>query len=252
MVLGLLAAGAARAQNPEIPGTLDRSAGGVSSGTVREQAQTFADRAGLGCDVVDAALRGRDEGGSQQWEVACAEGDGYVVLGPPAQRAIDCLAMSSGSRCRLPGNADVEATIGRLARAAGITCPMDDGRLVGRSAAGTPIYEVGCFRTSGAWLERDETGWRTTDCVKVVARGGECRFTSQAEIEAGLIQRLAPACDARAGRWMGSGRDGDWYEVACRDGRGLVARYDVEDRLVETLPCDQAARIGDGCRLTRD
>jgi hypothetical protein len=253
LVVVLTAAGSALAQNPEIPATMDRAPQGLApAGSPREVAQAAADAIGLDCQVEDATIRGRDVSGAMQWEVACAAGDGHVVIGAPEARAVDCLALVGGAAapCRLPGNADPARAVARLAANAGLACPVNEGRLVGRTPSGGIIYEAGCADEAGAWIERLGDGWTVTECLKVVGRGGECRFTDLAEADAALVRRLAPVCVANRARWMGSSASGDWYEAACADGSAQVARFDPEGRLAETLPCAQAMRIGDGCRLS--
>lgn len=245
-LLPLVLAGAAQAQQAH---TADRSMGGrgAESGA-RMEAQRAADDLGLTCVVADAVSLGRDGVGRPAWEIACEAGDGHVVIA--GDRAMACLALANGSTpCRLPANRNAGRAVAGLAREAGVTCRVAQGRLVGRTPDGSWIYEVGCAEGAGAWIERNGEVWTVTPCDRVAAIGGECRFTSEAQIDRALIARVAAVCPARRARFMGGEANGDWYEAVCADGRHLVARIDATGTVAETLPCDEAALIGDGCRL---
>lgn len=128
-------------------------------------------------------------------------------------------------------------------------CDVTDGRLVGRTPDEAWVYEVACDDSLGMWIERLGETWTLTPCDRVVAIGGECRFTSTARIQEALVARVSAVCTAREARWMGGETTGDWYEAACDDGRRLVARIDRSGTVAETLSCDEAGLIGDGCKL---
>lgn len=242
----LLFGGVAQAQQAH---TSDRTLGGRGQASlVRMDAQRAVDAMALPCAVRDAAFLGRDANGRPAWEVACAAGDGHVVL--DGAGALDCLALSNGSTpCRLAANRDPARAVAPLAAAAGVSCRVTDGRLVGRTPEEAWVYEIGCEQEPGVWIERLGQAWTVTPCDRVVAKGGECRFTSEAQLDAALVQRVTSVCPARRARWMGSEPAGEWYEAACADGRRLVARIDAAGAVVETLPCEEAGLIGAGCRL---
>jgi len=56
-----------------------------------------------------------------------------------------------------------------------------------------------------------------------------------------------PDCDLAAVRFMGGDGHDRYFQVACTEGPDLVARLDDKDRLVETIACQDASAIGDGC-----
>jgi hypothetical protein len=144
-----------------------------------------------------------------------------------------------------------------LARQAGLDCRVDAGAMIGLTPEGGRLYEAGCADAEGAWLERTAGGgWRITDCLTVVARGGACRFTTEAESLAAFETRLSEAgetgCRPARLRHMGQGPSGPLYEVGCRgEGDGVVARFNADGRIGEVLPCEAAKHIGGGCILPR-
>lgn len=246
LLIPLVLAGAAQAQQAH---TADRSMGGRGAESeVRTAAQRAANDLGLSCVVTDAVALGRDGVGRPAWEIACEVGDGHVVIA--GDRTMDCLALANGSTpCRLPANRNAARAVAGLAREAGVTCRVAEGRLVGRTSDEARIYEVGCADGAGVWIEQNGEAWTVTPCDRVAAIGGECRFTSQADVDRALIARVAAVCPARRARFMGGEANGEWYEAACDDGRRLVARIDASGAVAETLPCAEAGLIGDGCRL---
>lgn len=245
-LIPLALAGAAHAQQAD---TADRTMGGRAGESVlRMDAQRAADDLALTCAVEDAVALGRDGVGRPAWEIACEAGDGHVIVA--GDRTMDCLALANGGTpCRMPANRDPARAVGGLAREAGVTCPVAQGRLVGRTPDGAIVYEVGCEDGPGAWIERSGAAWTVTPCDRVAAIGGECRFTSPSDIDRALVARVAAVCPARRARFMGGEAGGEWYEAACDDGRRLVARIDATGAVAETLPCEEARLIGDGCRL---
>mgnify|MGYP006864735816 CR=1 FL=1 len=214
--------------------------------------QAVVDRAGVDCRVTNGIVRGRDAGGSTQYEVACHDAPGFIVMDGPTYRAVSCLALSGGSAgCRLRENADTGRHYARMAELAGVDCEVEDGRLVGLNPAGDTIYEIGCAGPAGYWLEKSDSGWRRTDCLTVWSQGGECRLTSRAEgrmvFRARLSGTTLEGCAVNALRTIGYGENGVYYEVACGPGPNVVAHFDPAGELREVIPCAEASRIGDGC-----
>ena len=255
----LTAAGPATGQDIRDHGTTSR--GRLGDRSVVHAAQALIARAGVDCEVTRARLRGRDATGAAQYEVTCRDGSGYFVIGPPVNEAHSCLALESPSgrsrapTCRMPSNRNSLAQYRRFARAAGLDCRVDQGVMVGLSPRGGELYEIGCRGVGGAWIERSNGAWTAKDCLTVTAEGSTCRFTSLDEtlatFRSWVLHTELATCDPRAVRAMGSSRDGVYYEVECAGGRPIVARFSASRSLVEVIACDQAGRIGGGCRLGR-
>lgn len=232
----------------------DYSRGGLLPDyTTRLSASDLARRLGLSCDVSQVQMRGRTESGTAIYEVICRQGGGYILIGAPDERAVDCAALEAGppeSACRLPGAANVTSAVRRYAVTAGLTCQVDGGRLVGLSTSGGRIYEAGCLGQSGAWLTEGPGGWEPLDCLRVEARGDSCRLTTEAERVRTLSESVtAQACAPQTYRYMGESNYDSLIEISCLTGAGYVVRLGPEGALREAIPCARATMIGDGCRL---
>lgn len=219
-------------------------------------AQEAVGRAGVSCHVTNGVLRGREAGGATHYEVACSDGPGFVVIGPP-YRATSCLLLAanhrgSGGSCRLRENADTRRHYARMAASAGVDCAVEQGRFVGLSPRDGIIHEIGCAGPSGYWLEQSTDGWLVTDCLTVSSQGGECRLTSRREDRAAFRARMArtelAGCDVSDVRAMGQADDGIYFEVRCGSRESVVARFDPADVLSDVIPCAEADLIGGGCQ----
>jgi hypothetical protein len=250
--------------------TLERSP--TTRGLIRDTsvllaAADAAARAGADCDVTGALLRGRDSFGDRQYEVACREGPGYVIIAGTANIAHNCLLLASQNErferegastrqapaCVLRANRNPIRHFASIAARAGMDCRVDEGRVVGLSPTSTTIYEIGCRRAPGAWIEQADRDWIVTDCLDVRSRGDLCQFTTEPEELAGFRPRLsgsaAEACAPTRVRDMGRNAAGlTWYELTCAEGAPVVVSLDAGRRVTNVLSCTEAAYIGDGCR----
>lgn len=213
-------------------------------------------RAHIDCRVTDAQVRGRGASGATHFEVACADGPGFVIVSAPDNVTVSCLALAGGRRsggagCRLPANSDPRRHFARMAAEAGVSCPVEEGMLSGLSPAGGFIYEVACRGPEGFWLEESAGRWTVRDCLTIRAEGAECRLTPRGDDSRAFLTRLAGTelqdCGVEDVRAMGQGPTGDFYEIRCRD-RDVVARFATGGGLQEVIPCAEARRIGDGCQ----
>jgi hypothetical protein len=250
--------------------TLERSptARGLTRDTsVLLAARDAAERAGAECDVTEAVLRGRDRFGDRQYEVACREGPGFLIIAGMTNIAHNCLLLASQNErferqetstrqapvCLLRANRNPVRHFASMATQAGMDCRVDEGRVVGLSPTGTTIYEIGCHRAPGAWIEQADRDWIVTDCLDVRSRGDLCQFTTEPEELAGFRPRLsgsaAEACAPTRVRDMGRTSAGlTWYELTCAEGAPVVVSLDAGRRVTNVLSCTEAAYIGDGCR----
>ncbi len=260
-LVSALVAGPALAQDGQGLGTTSRGRAG-SDAFVVEAAQRALEGAEVDCRVTEAVSRGRDANGDTHYEAVCAEGPGYVVIGSPQPQAFSCLAFDAsggpltGTSCRLPENRDARRHYAQMAADAGVDCEVDEGRLIGMSADGHVLYEIGCRGAAGVWLEQTGGDWEVTDCLTVASQGGECRMTSDSQARASFALRLdgseLAGCTPADVRAMGRGADGDYFEVLCAGGPHVVTRFDTDRRLAEIIPCAEARKIGSGCRYNPD
>lgn len=238
------------------------SRGRIPDSSTRMLAQDAVRRVGIDCQVMAAMALGSDVNGVPQYEVTCEDGPGYILVGAPVDEAIDCLALASPTRsegrrvsrsrtCRLPGNRNTITILARMARQAGMGCRVDEGALVGVSPDRVPIYEIGCARSAGGWIEHTRSGWRVTDCMTIEAQGNSCRFTSPNEQMVLFRDRLPASalsvCNPVGARYMGQGPSGSFYEADCGGNRGVVVAFNEAGEFQEIIPCVEAGQVGDGC-----
>lgn len=260
VAVGALTASPAAAQSPAEHGSSSR--GLLRDASSVMAAQDVVDRAGLACRVTDALRRGRDDTGADHYEVACAEGPGFVVVGTPPFQSASCLALDEpetrppgAAACRLTPNRNLRRHFARMAADAGVACAVERGAIAGLAPSGRMIVEIACRGPEGYWLEETTGGWTTRDCLTVRAQGGQCRLTPERDDAAAFERRLAgtalAGCRPGEVRVMGEGEAGVWYALRCRDG-DMAARLGRSGVLEEVVPCTEAGRIGGGCRLGRD
>ncbi len=264
VALSLVAAAASAQQSlDETPTTRGR----VRDTATLLAAQDAAARAGVDCVVTSASLRGRDSFGDRQYEAVCRQGPGYLIIDGTSPTAHSCLLLASQSdrfqrgepsirpapTCVLRGNRNPVRHFASMAAGAGMDCRVDEGRVVGLSPTGITIYEIGCRRAPGAWIEQASGAWVVTDCLDIRSRGDLCQFTTEPEELAGFRPRLsgsaAEACTPTRVRDMGRNAAGlTWYELTCAGDDPIVVSLDAGRRVTNVLTCREAAHIGDGCR----
>jgi hypothetical protein len=257
-----------------IPSRLDRQRQrngvylrGPSRPEIMSSSQSEMNTANVACRVVDARLVGFNYEQQAVYEVTCGAGMGYVVGASSPPTVTDCITVAGRAeialredaaaepvRCTLSANQNVTGQVSNFARAAGVTCDIDQATMAGTSIAGNAIYEIGCKDADGYWVEKNGAEWILTPCVKVAALNSACRFTTAEEQSATLRSWLAgtaaSACDVTGVRYIGANTSGAFYETRCGHGDGYVARFDDDMRVQQVYPCAQAASIGGGCTLT--
>ncbi len=232
-------------------------------------AQRIANAAGLTCRVVEANVIGQTTDRQRvTYETACATGPGYILVNSIPPEARDCILLAGqaeadraanpnadvGVQCVIAQNKDVARAVAGYATEAGIACTVDEGAPLGRTAENTLIYEVGCAGLDGYRIEKTATGWSTTECAIIASQNSTCRFSTPEEAAATLKARLvgsqASECDVAASRYMGSAGGNRVYEAKCGAGGGYVVIFSPRFEPLNVYPCEQAQRIGGGCRLT--
>lgn len=262
--LSLLASPALAQQTLERTPTIR---GLIRDTTVLMAARDAAARAGAECHVTAAVLHAVGDLGDRHYEVVCRDAPGYLIVAGTSNTAYSCLLLASQNErferdgssmrqapvCILRSNRNPVRHIASMAARAGLDCRVDEGRVVGLTPTENAIYEVGCRRAIGAWIEQAPGGWIVTDCLEIRSRGDLCRFTTEAEERAAFRRWLAGSaaepCAPTQLRTMGRNAAGlTWFEVACAAGAPIVVGLDDSRRVANVMPCADAAHIGGGCR----
>ncbi|CAN5140189.1 hypothetical protein BH10PSE1_BH10PSE1_33330 [soil metagenome] len=221
------------------------------------------------CAMGEIVLRGQVGQGENVYEVTCATGPGFILIGTTPPMAADCVLLAGqaelalardpaadvGTQCTIESNKNITGFITAYGVEAGVKCAIDQGASVGKSSGGNVIYEIGCPGTDGYWIEKLPTGaWQVTECQIIVTANGKCRFTTTEEqvatVKTWLAGTAASPCDVTQARYMGGNANGAFYEAKCAVGDGFVVRLDAAKAVQQVYPCPEAYRIGGGCKLT--
>ncbi|OYX04349.1 MAG: hypothetical protein B7Z12_06905 [Caulobacter vibrioides] len=201
---------------------------------------------------------------SKLFEVACAEGPGYVVQAVAdnsSASAYDCLAQEETAArtpgsltCRLDANADAKAGYAKMLTAMGHPCTATGARVMGATATGDQFYEVACGAGEGFVIQTSPgKAPEASPCIQFLGGGAsECTLTTKASIMSGLGEMATKAgkpCTVSDGRLVGSGSGSTFYEVACGADSGFMIQAKA-DKTLDTIDCSKAQPIGGGCTLT--
>lgn len=246
--------------------------GGTLSCTLSDAAAQLAvvdslnTAAAKSCTVKDKRYILTAKDNSNYYEVACADGKGYVyqeAANGSFSRSIDCAAADFvGGGCKLTDSraAQTEANglYTKLAKAAGYDCAVAKyGTLTG--PPGMDVVELQCSnRPDGAiaMFGRDAASSKVYNCVDAEINGFRCSFTKfeplYTKLSAGL-KTVKPdtTCQVSEARVIGATADEGFVELACSDGlSGYVMGVNKADlKPKEALTCTQAKNIGGGCKL---
>lgn len=219
------------------------------------------------CTAKDKRYLGEDATGSQYYEVACTNGRGYVLHADAAgqlKETIDC-AVASGiaGGCTLTDTraalTQQSALYSEIAKKAGFNCdvakyapfPVKDtaNEVVELQCSNRPDGGVGFFPLKGG-------KGRVLDCLRALANGYKCSFTSETAVIPKLNAELRAlnkgSCVVNGARAFGAGETADFVEVSCADGGpGWVIQYPKASETPSgVLNCAQAAGFGTGgCQL---
>jgi hypothetical protein len=245
-----------------------RAARAPSEAQVRAAVQGHLTALGNTCQMTEAKLLGETPDKSSLYEIACATGPGYIVLGSTPPSATDCLVLATsaenarakdpaaevGTVCTLPVNDNGPAVFEAYAREAGMDCVIDGAGIVGAANDGAIVYEIGCANADGARIQKSASGWTRSSCFELASINATCKFTQPAEQAATLKSWLAgseaAACDVQQARFMGQNANGSFYEATCASADGVIVRFNTERAVQQVYPCATAQQIGGGCKLT--
>lgn len=220
-------------------------------------------KANRGCTVKDRRYVLSSKEGANYYEVACADGKGYMVQeakNGSLERIIDCgSADFVGGGCTLTDSrasqTEQSALYSKLATKAGFNC--DVAKYAPLPASGAKeVVELQCKnRPDGGIAVFTANGGKVYNCVLAELEGFRCSFTKKDLVYPKLTAALKDfgkgSCVVSDARIIGKTTDEGFVEVACSDGLpGWVIGYpNGGDNPKELLSCLQAANIGGGCKL---
>lgn len=221
---------------------------------------------GKACVVKGRRFVGMMTSGDTYYEVACADGKGYMLAANgdgKLSQTVDCAnATGIGDGCTLTdtrkAQTEESALYSKLANKAGFNCQVSKYGVFPTKEAGTEVVEmqcanrpdggVGIFPSSGAPL--------VYDCLRAQNQGYRCSMSPEdavySKLSAQLKAKNKPSCIVSGARPFGRTTTTDLIEVACADGGpGWVLEYaHASTEPSGLLNCAQAASIGgEGCQL---
>jgi len=239
-----------------------------SAEQVLAAAQEQATLANTNCQVTEAKLLGTTAERTSVYEMACAAGPGYIIESKTPPVVTDCVILADsaakmraadpaadvGPQCTIEANTDTQKFLREYAQQAGVTCTVDQIKVLGKANDGGIMYEVGCSDAAGFWIKNLNNAWIKTPCIQVLAERGTCEFTTSTEnaalVKSYLVGSEAASCDVTEARLMGQNTNGVFYEAKCAGADGVIARMNAEHVVQQIYPCATAQRIGGGCTLT--
>jgi hypothetical protein len=221
---------------------------------------------GAACAIKDRRFVGTMTNGDTYYEVACADGKGYMVSSDASgkfSQAITCgQAVNIADGCTLTDSRKAQteesALYAQLAKKAGFDCQVSKYAVFPTREAGKEVVElqcanrpdggVGIFPASGAPV--------VYDCLRSENYGFRCTMTDTTplypKLSAQLKAKNKGSCVVSGARSYAATTTSDLVEVACSDGLpGWVIEYPTNGaNPSDLLNCTQAANIGGGgCQL---
>lgn len=238
----------------------------------QKEAPAVVQAMGLPCQVSEARKIGEDKKSkTSYYEVACGAGAmGYVLQNPAGgtPTAFSCIEANTppapgqppSAPCMLPGNANPNALLGPMIKAAGAECIPEQARGVGQTKSNTYV-EVACQGGTGYILVASVP----FDVTKP-AQAQNCLLYDESEsnikcvlgdkaARMAVVDKYAAAanngCTLKDRRFVGVAKDNStYYEGACADGKGYIYKVSATGALAETYECAKATSILGGCTLT--
>ena len=239
------------------------------------EAPAAVQAAKVGCTVSDAfwintTTDAKTKAKTTFYEVACSEGMGYLLQQTDAgTQAFNCLAIQTQAAeatakgeknpvtCKLPGNADPKQGLAPLLTSAGKSCTVSNARPMGATATGEQYFEVACSGSAGYVIKTGVAGAKpdVMECAQFLGSPQACTLTTKEQIVASVatLQKASgqPCATASDARFVGSGTNGSYYEIACGSGNpGYIIQVDASGAYKAAFECSKAQSIGGGCKLT--
>ena len=219
------------------------------------------------CTLKDKRYVATDSAGTDYFEVACADGKGYILHADATghlKETIDC-AVASGiaGGCTMTDSraalTQQTALYSDLAKKAGFNCDVARYGPIPAQDKNNEIVELQCSNREdggiGVFPLHGGKG-RVFDCVRSITEGYKCSFTKESAVLPKLNAQLRGlnkgSCVVNGARAFGASDQTDYVEVSCADGGpGWVVTYPkASDTPSGVLNCAQAAGFGTGgCKL---
>jgi hypothetical protein len=233
------------------------------------QVDQLAAKSGKNCTVKQKRYVLTTEDESNYYEVACADGKGYMVtqkVDGSFGEAIDCaVADNIGGGCTYTNSrqaqSDEDALYSKLAHNAGYSCDVSKYSPFDVNLPGKEVVELACSnRPDGAVAvfpaSSAQGKAQIYDCVHSQVAGYKCGFTKEdaslPTLTADLRTLNKTSCVVSGDRFIARTTTNQGFiEVACSDGApGYIIEY-TSDPLAPTraTPCVQAQEIEGGCTM---
>ena len=236
------------------------------------EAPAFLTQAGVACSVEQAIYegeasllnaQGKTIGHARLYEVACAEGLGYMlnVRAKAAPVAFDCIAAGQTGKiaCMLPLNSHPAGGLDPLLKAAGVECRAERARRIAEDdALKLRRYEVGCDGGAGYVIDiplADGSG-PAPSAVPCFEDEADCHLTTHVQNVTQLAFRLGKSfgsdCRIADARYVGyvAARGRQLYEVSCQAGHdGELIEVDRLGRMDDHKDCSKIRLVGAACQL---
>ena len=221
-------------------------------------------KSGKTCQLSKSRVIGTLQSGDMGYEVACADGTGYVLTALPSgafHQAISCA--NTGDACKLTDASKAESgeasTYTRLAKAGGFQCDVAKYRFIGMDQkSNSEVVELQCGnRPDGvvALFPTNNSPGKFLDCIQAGVLGQTCKLTDAAQLYPKYTQELAAkgkkTCKVSGAKWLASTNNGESYiETACSDGLpGWVMLMTPTGTVSEVHTCGELKSSGVACSL---
>lgn len=229
---------------------------------------TLVAKSGKPCVVKDRGFIGVTQSGATYFEVACADGKGYVLqqaANGDFAKIIDCTqADSLAGGCKLTDTRQAKTEQAglytSLAKKAGFNCDVSGYAPFSVDVPGKEVVELTCSnRPDGAigiFPASSSEPAEILDCAHSELRSYRCSLSKPSAAVASLTAELHAlgkmTCEVSSARVVGVTTDKRGYiEVACSDGLpGYMIEYTVNPiKATTTIVCAEAKGIAGGCTL---
>ncbi len=242
------------------------------------EAPALAKAAGLACNITEARFTVTDAKAKiNYYEVACDQGFGYIVAQDPtkpvaglypcfdaekkvkASEKPDAKEIDSPLKCKLAGNANLQAQLTPYLTKAGRTCAVSNYRYIGASPSKTYV-EVACGPGLGYVVETTSPANLSGDvkaqsCIAFDASDTRaCQLTDKAaqlSVVDALTARSGKTCAVKDRRYVITTTTGaSWFEVSCQAGDGYMLEQLADGKNGKTVACADADFVDGGCKMT--
>jgi hypothetical protein len=203
------------------------------------------------------------------FEVSCKSGQGYIFFKLETgvtDTAYNCLQAESFAKsakgitvCTLPSNKPNYTWLTAVIKPVATDCVVTKARFLGAITSTKSLrYEAVC--TSGISAIYDVPDLASQDqkvkaisCLQVAESTSKCEYTTTEQAVkalAPLAQQASKSCIFNNARFLGSGKDVDYFEIGCANQAGFVILVGAGNTYKNMAGCDQAEGLNGGCKFT--